>query len=497
MKKSAFLVALFFAVMLGAPHRALSSPSDIRLQQWTPPTNLFETEGRASEAEVVTDPSGVVHVFWAFGAPGQEDSGRTQALYYTRLTGDTWSEPVDVLISPGGRVARLPAVVCDPQGYLHIVWQGGDSIFYSKAYAPAAAASRGWTSAKALTTGATSLYPAIAASQAGELYAIWSQGSAGLMFARSENGGESWTEPRVVYQATGPKELAASGRIAVDETGRLHVVFTYAVEDADPASPDIHVRNPHYLYYLQSTDRGETWSEPLLVTPEPDYGEINVATSGADVVHLVWNGRAGRTGRYHQWSRDGGKSWSSVNEVVAPAPQNPIGTGGLTGFPALVTDSTGMLHLVTATGSGQYYLRWSQSGWTAPVLVSPGVVGGGVTNTSRSIEQPSIALSEGNRLHVVFHDGFERIWYTSTVTDAPYQPPQPLPTPEIAATAAPAAIPTAAAPPDVTPTVPPAVPASVEPRASASAIDPVLIGVLPALLLVGFALLRYGPRRRR
>jgi len=456
---------------------------------------LFETAGRASEAEVVGDLNGVIHVFWAYGAPDNEESGAAQAIYYVRQQDGQWSEPVDILISSGDRVARMHAVVSDPRGYLHITWSGGDSIFYSRAYAPDAGNSRAWTQPKALTSGAVSLSPAIAHAPTGELYVLWSQGGSGLMFVRSEDGGQSWSDPSAIFEASGPRELAASGRIAVDEAGRLHVVFTYAVENADPANTDLHVRNPHYLYYMRSDDQGKTWTEPLLVVPEPRFGEINVAIYGSDTVHLAWNGRAGRNGRYHRWSEDGGESWSNVIEVLPPAPQSPIGDGGLTGFPALATDATGALHMVSATGGGDYYFRWDDGAWSSPVLISPGLDGSGVTGESGSLEQPSIAISQGNQLHAVFHDGFERIWHTSAAIDAPYEAPVALPTPVAVAVAAATANLAATPAPNLQPTPTPIALSLAPPPDSGSTFTPLLIGVAPALLLVGAVVLWFSTRR--
>lgn len=462
--------------------------------QWLPPVNLFETEGRASEAEVVADPSGMVHVFWAYGAPDAEEEGWAQAIYYTRQENGAWSDPVDVLISPGGRVARMHSVAADSQGYLHIAWSGGNAIFYSRAYAPQAGLATAWAAPVALISNVSVLAPALAIGPDGSLYVVWTQANAGLVLVRSDDGGQSWSLPQVIFQADRNNELASSGRIAVDDRGRLHVVLTYAINDPQARYGRT---DAHLLYYLRSEDRGATWSEPFLVTPEPDFGEINVATFGEDTVHLVWNGRAGRHGRYHRWSEDGGETWSNILEVIAPAPASPIGTGGLTGFPAVVTDGTGALHLVSATGRGQYYLRWAEGGWTAPLLISPGVQGGGVTNTAESIEQPSIAISQGNRLHVVFHDGFERIWYTGAAIDAPYVAPIALPTPASVPAALPAATPTVVLSPTAQPT--PAVPPMTQTGTpdNPSAVAPLLLGVAPAVLLVGAVVVWVSARRRR
>ena len=464
---------------------------------WTPPLNLFETEGRASEAEVVADPSGAVHVVWAYGGNAVEDSGAAQAIYYARKDGSAWSEPVDVLVSPGGRGARMPSIAADAAGYLHVAWSGGNALFYSRAHAASAGAARGWTSPYALTSGVSALEPAVAVDNDGTVYVAWTQALAGLMLARSDDGGQTWAVPQTVFPADRDNELARWGRIAVDGAGRLHVVLTYTVNDP---TAQYGRTDANLLYYLRSTDRGDTWSEPLLVTPEPDFGEINVATFGEDVVHLVWNGRAGRHGRYHRWSEDGGTTWRDRVEVLAPSPQNPIGDGGLTGFPALATDATGTLHMVSATGGGDYYFRWSEGAWLPPLLISPGLDGFGVTKTTASLEQPSIAISEGNLLHVVFHDGFERIWYTGVVIEAPHVAPQALtvpgPLPEAteessaAATAAsttgPEAVSVVAAAPDSAPS-----------PSTMSQSQIILLSIAPALLLVLVIIVRSRLRKGR
>lgn len=461
---------------------------------WSSPLNLFETEGRASEAEIVADPFGAVHVFWAYGAPNAEDEGWAQAIYYARLQDGAWSEPIDILVSPDDRIARMPGVVVDGDGFLHAVWSGGNALFYSRAFAPEAASAAKWTAPDAITSGVSALEPAIAAGAGGVLYAVWTQARSGLMFARSDDRGATWSTPQVIYPAENNNELARWGRIAVDEAGRLHVVLTYTVNDPEARYGRT---DANLLYYLRSDDQGATWSEPFLVTPEPDFGEINVATFGEDTVHLVWNGRAGRHGRYHRWSQDGGRTWSDTEEVIAPAPANPIGDGGLTGFPALAIDATGALHMVSATGGGDYYLRWEGGNWSSPVLISPGLDGSGVTRTTDSLEQPSIAISQGNQLHTVFHDGFERIWHTSRPIAAPYQPPQPTPMPDAVPSSTPIATPDVLV--TVNPTVQPTPPATFQaaPPINNPSYLPILVAVLPAVLLVGLVVVVVGMRRRR
>jgi hypothetical protein len=444
---------------------------------WSQPENVFETEGRASEVEVAADASGVVHVFWAYGAPGAEESGEVEAIYYAWLENGRWSEPVDVLVSPGGRVARFHSVVVDPSGYLHVVWSGGNALYYSRAFAPEAGSALSWTEPAALVSGVSALEPGLAVDGQGILYVVWTQASAGLMFARSEDGGRSWSAPNLIFPAEQGNELARWGRIAVDVRGRLHVALTFTRSASSAASEQ---GNPNYLYYLRSEDQGETWSAPFLVTPEPDFGEMNVATYGDDVVHLLWNGRAGTHGRYHRWSENGGQTWSDTQAVVRPAPQDSHGTGGLTGYPALTVDAAGALHMVTATGGGDYYYRWQDGLWSEPALLSPGLRGDGVTGEDISLEQPSIAINRGSELHVVFHDGFERIWHVAGGTGLPEAraavlPGAESPTPEAA---------TALTSSEGEPVSAVLAPAATGPQRGLNPAMPMLAAAAPAMLLI-------------
>lgn len=451
---------------------------------WSPPQNLFETRGRASLAKVATGPAGDVHVIWEFGPEG-EDSGPGQAIFYTHKVANGWSAPVDILISPPGSVTRTPEMVIDRYGRIHIVWSGGNALYYSQSNATEAGSARGWTQPFPLVQGVSALEPGIATDGNQRMYVVWTQGYNGLVLARSDDGGNTWLEPTTIFPAAAGNELARWGRVAVDGRGRVHVTLTYTRNAPDLSQGR---RDPNMLFYLRSDDFGATWSEPLPVADEPNFGELTVTTFGDDIVHLVWNGRAGRHGRYHRWSSDGGQTWSDVDEVISP--QHPLGGGGLTGFPAISVDSTGVLHMVSTSGtSSNYYLRWQQGSWTPPVIISDGVDGSGVTGINSTLEAPSLAISAGNLLHVVFHDGFERIWYVGSEIDAPSQEIAPLPT--LLVNPTPTATPTSAQAPRPTAQPKPLAEFHTPQTAPAqrSVLTPLMVSALLAVLVVGGTLL--------
>jgi hypothetical protein len=385
----------------------------------------------------------------------------------------------------------MPSAAADPLGYLHLAWSGGNAIFYSSANAPKAGSPRAWRAPVTITADVPALDPAIALDES-TLYVVWTQAGRGLMFATSADRGATWSDPEIIFPAGGESELARWGRIAVDGEGRLHVTLTHSSTDA---AETYGRRDPNLLYYLRSDDQGQTWSEPLLMSPEPNFGEMNVATCGRETVHVAWNGRAGRHGRYHRWSADGGRTWSDVDEVVSP--NGAFGGGGLTGFPAMVCDGSGALHLVSTGSAGNFYTRWRDGAWLPAVLVSGSLDGSGVNGQQRSLELPSIALSEGNQLHVVFHDGFQRIWHTETTVDAPAVAAVTLPADATEATSiAPQTAPAAAtSAPAVRQSAAP-VAAAIPPALPAGNAFPIALGVLPAALLVGLIAIFSIARRR-
>jgi hypothetical protein len=165
---------------------------------------------------------------------------------------------------------------------------------------------------------------------------------------------------------------------------------------------------------------------------------------------------------------------------------------GLTGYSIMDFDSLGILHLVTAT-SGVQYVTWDGQ-WSSATFVSPGALGKGW------IQSPYLAISRGNRLHVVYEEDSQRIWYTGRPLDAPTNPVQELPPPDFVPRAAsfsprptPAPVEVASAralSPPATATLKGDVPIS-----RGEPFVPLLAGGLPALLLLG-GIVAYRQLRR-
>jgi hypothetical protein len=161
---------------------------------------------------------------------------------------------------------------------------------------------------------------------------------------------------------------------------------------------------PHGVFYSRSIDGGSTWSVPKVMA-QGGFDQININVVDDNNIHVVWNGAAGTGGRYHRWSSDGGQTWSDTEEVI------PAGLGGTEGLPQLVSDQSGTVHMLTThLGGCLWYTYLANQIWMPPSCIS---------GERTLIEEPSLTVSEGNKLHAVFWDNRESLWYTTGVTNAP------------------------------------------------------------------------------
>jgi hypothetical protein len=426
---------------------------------WSEPVNVSHPEG-ASQSEGVlgrpamaVDVEGRVHLLWS---EIPEDGTSESALYYTRQFQDRWSPPAMVLQSPEGKAEEPTLVAAGDR--LHALWSGGWSgeIYYSWAYVGDAYAPDGWSEPRALPmAGATGSSPNLLVDAHGTLHVVYAvplNEGRGITYVRSDDGGETWSEPQVVFDAEAAGwAMADHPTLAMDPAGTLHVAWVRGSQDG-PFPPE-------GIFYARSTDGGGTWSEQMVMA-EGAYDWPRIAAPLPGQAHLLWSEVTGKGGWTHRWSADYGASWSTQEQVR--------GFRDVPGPVGLTADSAGTLHLV-GLGRGEagepalIYTTWSAGDET----LAPGAEGSwGELETLRleqlqnSVPGAAVALAGAQqRLSVAFRAEVESeggpkeaVFYVDRGVPAVKAGPEPSYTPMPTATPTPTPLPTPT--PAPRPTVP-------------------------------------------
>lgn len=397
--------AVLLCIAVATAWLLLSTSKSVAQQattRWEQPVVLFDASSAASPVDprilfypfIVVDTNEHIKILWTTALNNSDNSLELfNALYCIDGDGSDWSSPVDVITDPNGARVDWPQHVVDMYGRLSVVWVGSNARLYlSRTPAAEACDARSWETVL-IPASDQVLYGAIDLDAENILHVAYAARGRDIFYMRSYDDGTSWTDPVPVSRVT-PDRATAFPNIKVDPLGRIHIVWEEAM--LPQGVPGVG------LFYSYSEDGGQTWSDPAIFSQaEGEYTQPSLAVLEDNSVHRFWNGRASTRGRYHQWSKDGGKTWSATIEFIP----KDMG-GGQTGFPRHAIDSSGRLHLVSGTEAVTYRI-WSKDQWdAAPRNIMP------------YLEYPNIVIARGHVLHVVASD-FQRIWYIRGITDAP------------------------------------------------------------------------------
>ena len=319
---------------------------------WPQTRNITKSPGEAFGPSVAATKNGKARVYVSYH---DNSRGTTQAYIISTKKKTKFRQPLNVTPHNGGAFA--PRVALDSSETVNLVW--GDTKDGPAKVLFARSTDLGLSFNEPIEVSSSSgsaFDPEIAVDPTDAINVAWEDSSPGanvIMFSRSTNGGESFSQPKQVSAGTGNATEAA---IATDNSGRISIVW---VGDATGNSE---------TYYARSTDRGATFSTPLRVSNFVD-GDVHKPTVVAfqNTVYIAFQngdlfGEENIKNRqvFLAKSVDAGVNFETPQRV-----SNAVQSKGRAHSPAMVVDSRGTLHIVwidaSVVGNDEGLLFYSNS----------------------------------------------------------------------------------------------------------------------------------------
>lgn len=285
--------------------------------RWTPSATVAPTGGAAPVLAVA--PSGRITLAWV-SAPNGGTDGR---LFLRPNVGpDSAQSPVSELRDPLGSLSIYgevpPKIAYAPDGTLYAAYlvtkvvPGMRWPQNALRFARSRDGGAHWEAPSTVTRDAVfGSYDdhALLVGADGAIYLSWlaevKHDSSYTLFARSTDGGRTWSTPQIVDDDRSCPCCRTA--LAAGPDGTLYVAWRkrFPGDERD-------------IVVARSRDHGTTWSTPVRVHVDawavsycPDAGpSVKVGRDG--VVHVAWwTGRQGRAGTQYAQSRDGGATFSA------------------------------------------------------------------------------------------------------------------------------------------------------------------------------------------
>lgn len=415
--------ALIVAFTLPGPRAEAGS-------DWSPPALLYQTTDQVVDPSVSTDQEGAIHVFWVDRLSDPRNGEANARIMYSSNRQGRWTTPTDVVDMSG---ASAPTAAVDRTGTLSLIWhQTSGNLFRSAAPVESADRAAAWaTPTNVQSTNASS---DVVAGANGSVFLVYpGKGSSGVSFQSSADGGKTWSFPTTVAPAA-PGSSSDYTRIAIGPDGTLHVVWTeFQLPNGWPPDGIFYARSTDggktWSTPLQVAQTGFNQGS---VAAGPN-GEVFIAWNGMSGVQGRYSRRSADLGL--TWSDP--TYWSAPKSTVMTVggstglPGLVIDGAGIANV-LFVEDNRVWYSSWNNPGwsAPEYLPSGDERGM--PPINQP------IDAKTRHIEQAVMAINRGNDLVVVFWDerpGMNRLWALTKAISAseaeilPFTTAVPLPSP--------------------------------------------------------------------
>ncbi|KPJ54070.1 hypothetical protein AMJ39_02085 [candidate division TA06 bacterium DG_24] len=355
--------------------------------------------------ELAIGPEGWLNVVWMDDRTGQHH------IYFSQSTdgGLTWSASELVDDRTTGTYSRFPSVAVDADGNVYAAWED-DRLGVWDVYSSRRILQGDewvWTPDVKVNTAGSSTSPSdymrasIAANGQERVYVSWTDWREGVYhqvyFARSTDGGATWSENVRVSDETGNNPVAGESCLwaSPDDLDDLYCTWNDWREPGPSRFPEV--------YFARSTDAGDSWTPNVRVNDISAYYQqvasrvIGVDETGRILIAWYNDDFAGPTEVRVSASTDGGLSFGPSSQ--ANDAEQGVGT-----YPSLFYSRDGVAcasWMDYRNGDWDIYLSSSTDGglsWTVPdSRVDDDTTGSAAYN-------PIVALISPDAPHVVWQD---------------------------------------------------------------------------------------------
>lgn len=352
---------------LSAPPAWFPAPAKPAL--WSTPAALGTATEKLGYPLLLAE-SNRLHAFWTRLGDG--------FIYYAAWDGSRWTSPRSILSSPAQSPQALTAALL-PGGVLSLTWSdpAAGELYYSLAPAAQAMDPERWLAPQEVPDSPNAASPQALALEDGRLAVAFTipynekRGVYLLISKAPPQTGQflEWAPPLLVFDAaTAGWDSLSALRFVQAEPGDLHLLWTRYGLPPNVAPMGLYSAKSQCSAGLEACD---DWSAPERIDDGAVLWSQFLAASGQ--LHRAWQKRVGeQVFLFHQVSLDNGASWSKAGRLGEVSPVQNFA------YPAaLVQDLTGQVNLlqlvkdtrpgaVTAQGSASLALErwiWQDSAW--------------------------------------------------------------------------------------------------------------------------------------
>jgi hypothetical protein len=363
---------------------------------WNANVRVNDDVGSAGQdaPNTIADNDGNLYLAWR-----DSRDGGPYGIYFAKSAdgGQTWGANVKVNDGSSADV-NWPNLAMDSSGTLYLVWgdsrNGSDDIYFAKS-------TNGGTTWSANTkvsddSGSVNAWsPSLVVDSSDNLYVTWTDNRGGNWdnyFAKSINGGTTWSTSVKVNDDVSSTTNGRPSKLVIDNSGNLHLVWSTANGGSD-------------LYSATSTNGGTTWSARVRINDVAGQVWLSsppgLTVDDSGNLYTIWNDNRDFVGKSHIYfskSTDGGGTWSANVD----ASNNPNGTNTVY-LMGLVVDSNGTLSAIWGDSRegdewNVYFARSTNGGanWNSAIRVND--------NTTLAQYQVILAIDGNDNLYAAWAD---------------------------------------------------------------------------------------------